>query len=404
MKNFKKFILLMTFIMITLFPLGAFAEEGLSTVKVYFTAEKIPTITENEVVFELYDEGGETLFDTKVHTLKRGHGGFEIEFSVPEYSAGTKFKFVVASGAKGAIHGEKNAAEHILETYAMPGGEGVLENYTSFYMSLDPYWNREAYIKIPSSEKTLFYHCVEDSDIYITYDLLDELGIRHEKVGGEKPCVKLYTDEEHEARFYINDIYALIGGEGVNLEKETFEIDAMPFVPLSKVAQYFACGYEVVKNGEYTVEINLGVSEFCEAGQKEKFVNSKNITSKTDYIIWVSKKDFEVNLFVKNGDKWAYVNAFPCSIGKPSTPTIEGAFEYYQYQPIWNYDKYYCGPVMRFYGGYALHSYLIKYNGKPYDARLGKKVSEGCVRMHPDDITWLAENIPLYTRVWVTGE
>ncbi len=403
MKTLKKVVLMMTFIMIALLPLCAFAEGDLASVKVYFTAEEIPTIIENEVVFELYDESGETLLDTKTHTLKRGHKGFEIEFEVPPYRAGKKYKFAVI-GAKGAIHDGVYASEHILETYSMPNGEGVLENYTSFYMTLDCYWNKEAVIKLPGTEKTLFYHCMEENDVYVTYDLLSELGIKYEKTEGEKPYLRLFTDDGHEARFYINDIYALIGGKGVNLEKATFEIDTMPFVPLSEVAQYFSCGYEVVKNDEYTVEISLTASEFSEAGQKAKFVNSKNITSKTDYMIWVSKKNFEVNTFAKNGEEWVLIRTFPCSIGAPATPTIEGSFEYYQYQPIWNYDKYYCSPVMRFRGGYALHSYLIKYDGTPYDARLGKRISLGCVRMHPDDITWLAENIPLYTRVWVTAQ
>ncbi len=403
MKTFRRIVLTMAFVMITLLSISVFAEEDLTSVKVYFGAEKIPTITENEVVFELYDESGETLLDTKKHKLKRGHVGFEIEFEVPAYSAGKKFKFVVASGAKGAIHGDVQGAEHILETYSMPDENGLLVNYTSFYMNLDCYWNKEATIKIPSTDKTLFYHCVEGDEVYVTYDLLEKIGISAKKYNEEKPYVKLYTDKSHEARFYINDIYALFGAEGVNLEKATFEIDTMPFVPLSKVAQYFQCDYKVVKKSEYQIEIELSNSAYSEAGKKEKFVNSKSVTSKTDYMIWVSKKDFEVNIFVKNGDKWALTHTFPCSIGKPSTPTIEGMFEYYQYQSVWQYAKYYCGPVMRFRGGYAFHSYLIKYNGTPYDARLGQQVSAGCVRMHPDDITWMTKNIPLYTRVWITA-
>ncbi len=403
MRIFKKTILLATFMLIALLSLNAFAQEELTNVKVYFSAEKIPTIVENEVSFELYDESGATLLDTKKQKLKRGHGGFEIDFKVPAFSAGTKFKFVVADGAKGAIHGDVNSREHILQTYSMPNENGELVNHTSFYMTLDPYWNKEATIKIPSTKQTLFYHCAEGDEVYVTYDLLEKIGVKAQKVNEAKPYVKLYTDSKHEARFYINDIYALIGGKGVNLEKATFEIDTMPFVPLSKVAEYFQCDYEVVKNNEYQIEIKLSNSAYSKAGEKEKFVNSKSVTSKTNYMIWVSKKDFEVNVFVKNDGKWAFVDSFPCSIGKPSTPTIEGMFEYYQYQPIWQYAKYYCGPVMRFKGGYALHSYLVKYDGTPYDARLGQKVSAGCVRMHPDDIQWLVDNMPLYTRVWVTA-
>ena len=304
MKIFRKTILLTFVLMITVLSLCAFAQEDLTTVKVYFGAEKIPTIAENEVVFELYDESGNTLLDTKKHTLKRGHAGFEIEFEVPAYSAGAKFKFVVADGAKGAIHGDANAKEHILETYAMPDENGVLVNYTSFYMTLDPVWNKEAVINVPTTANTLFYHCIEGEEVYVTYDLLDKMGIKHEKVEEEKPCVKLYTDKEHEARFYINDVYALFGYEGVNLDKATFEIDTMPFVPLSKVAQYFECDYQVVENSEYQIVIELANSAYTKAGEKERLVNSKGVTSKTDYMIWVSKKDYEVNVFKKQSGKW----------------------------------------------------------------------------------------------------
>ena len=58
---------------------------------------------------------------------------------------------------------------------------------------------------------------------------------------------------------------------------------------------------------------------------------------------------------------------------------------------------------MRFYKGYALHSTLIRYNGTPYDNRVGVKISHGCVRIRPEGINWLVQNIPLYSRVLVTG-
>lgn len=134
----------------------------------------------------------------------------------------------------------------------------------------------------------------------------------------------------------------------------------------------------------------------------EFFVNKNNIQSKTDWLIWVSKKDFRVVVFNKAEDKWKYNTSFMCTIGKPSTPTITGEFEYYMTQPKWTYPKYWCGPVMRFKSGYAFHSTLIKYNGEPYDARLGVKASLGCVRLHPDNINWLTDNIPLNTKVYIT--
>ena len=402
MRLLGKGLFLAAAIMVSVFSFGAFAEEAvMDNVKVYFSAAEIPTLVENDVVFNLYD--GETLIGTKSYPLKRGNGGFELEFTVPEYEAGKKFRFSVAEGAKAIHHNGTYSADHILETYAMPDENGVMQYYSSFYMDLIPNWNKEAVIKIPGLKQTLFYHCLTDSEVYVTVDLLNVLDIKCEKhFDAEKPYFTLYTDDFHSATFYLNDIYALIGNEGINLDTPVFEIGGMPCVPLSKIAVYFACNYQVVSDGRYTREITLTPSVYSKKYAKSVEVNNKDISSRTDYMIWVSKKDFEVNVFSGSKNNWNLVKNFTCSIGAPSSPTVEGQFEYHQYQPKWTYDKYYCGPVMRFYKGYAFHSYLIKYDGTAYDDRLGMRVSAGCVRMHPNDIGWMVNNVPMYTKVVVT--
>ncbi|MBR3942936.1 MAG: L,D-transpeptidase [Clostridia bacterium] len=136
----------------------------------------------------------------------------------------------------------------------------------------------------------------------------------------------------------------------------------------------------------------------------EQFVNQNNYQSKTDYLIWVSKSDYRTVLFKKgeNGS-WVYRDSFKCTIGAPSTPTITGEFEYHQYQPKWYYEDFWCGPVMRFYGGYALHSTLIRYDGSAYDARLGVKASHGCVRLAPEVMNYLVKVTPMHTAIVVTG-
>lgn len=403
MKLLKKSLFL-AIVIAAFLCVNAYAEEGVfNTVKIYFGGNTTPTIVEGDAVMQIYSEDGATLLDTKTYAVKRGYAPFEVEFNVPEYSIGTKFKFVVSGIVDATHHNGFYTKEHILETYSMPDENGVQQYYTSFYMDLCTKWNKEAIIRIPGVEQTLFYHCLTEDEVYVTVDLLEKLDIKCEKhYDEEKPYIVLSTDSEHSARFYINDIYALFGYEGVNLAQPTFEIDSMPFVPLSKVATYFACNYAVTHEDSFCREITLTPSVYSEKYAKAQRMNTSNISSKTNYMIWVSKKDFEVNIFKGSKNNWQLVTSFPCSIGKPSSPTVEGQFEYHQYQPIWKYDKYYCGPVMRFYRGYAFHSYLIKYDGTAYDDRLGMKVSAGCVRMHPKDIKWMVANIPMYTKVVVT--
>ena len=133
------------------------------------------------------------------------------------------------------------------------------------------------------------------------------------------------------------------------------------------------------------------------------FVNKSGVSSATNYLVWVSKKDYKVTVFLGSKGNWQYVKSFDCAIGAPSTPTITGQFEYYMYQPRWSYDTYYVGPVMRFArGGYAIHSTLLRYNGSSADGRLRMKISHGCVRVAPENIKWLVDYIPLHTRVYIT--
>jgi lipoprotein-anchoring transpeptidase ErfK/SrfK len=136
----------------------------------------------------------------------------------------------------------------------------------------------------------------------------------------------------------------------------------------------------------------------------EKFVNDRDIKSETDYLIWVSKANFKVNVFELKAGKWKYVKDIHCSIGAVNTPTVTGEFVYHQQQSKWQYDGYYVGPIMRFYKGYAIHTTLINNNGTDRDARVGKIISHGCVRVRPADMDWLINFIPLNTKVFVTNE
>ena len=397
MKLFRN-ILFSSLIIVFVLSVQAYARETAESLKVRLNVGNISTIIENEVRFELYDDTGVVNFDTVFHQLKRGQDSFEIEFALPRYPVGTKFLLLIDDGVKGATYEGVYSSKHLLETKSIEG-----ENITEFEMELDCYWNKEASIKIDGSDKTDYNYRIIGNEVYVTLDLIKALGIQYEPhLTEEKPYIKLYTDSFHKAVFYIDDIYAVFGNDALNLPEPVYLENSMPYVPLSRVAVYFACNYNLVAESPYLREITLTPSVYTDKYKKEKAVNSKNVSSKTNYMIWVSKKDFEVNIFTGRENNWSHLITYPCSIGAVSTPTVEGQFEYHQYQPIWKYDKYYCGPVMRFYRGYAFHSYLIRYDGTPYDDRLGMKVSAGCVRMHPNDIKWMVANIPMYTKVVVT--
>lgn len=386
-----------------LFSVHAYAETGKpDSVTIHFERENIPTIVENNVKIELCDESGVVSFGTVTHQLRRDEAKFDVEFDLPNYSIGTKFIVNIGDGVKGAYYGDNFGSSHILETKAVRDENGVMKNVTEFSMKLDCYWNKETSIKADGKETAYNYIVMED-DVYVPREFMEALGVKFDShLDAAKPYVKLYTDGYHHVTVYPGDVYAVFGDEALNLAAPIPQIDGKVYYPLSRVAVYFACNYTLVSDTEYLKEITLTSSVYSDKYVKESTINSRNISSKTNYMIWVSKKDFQVNIFTGSENNWTLDRTFPCSIGAPGSPTVEGQFEYYQWQSRWTYSSYYCGPIMRFYNGYAFHSYLIRYNGTPYDGRLGMRISHGCVRMHPDDIGWMSANIPLYTKVYIT--
>ncbi len=136
--------------------------------------------------------------------------------------------------------------------------------------------------------------------------------------------------------------------------------------------------------------------------QKETFVNAKNYSSDTEYLIWVSLSAQKVNVFKGAQNKWSLLHSFDCASGKSSTPTPIGITHVTYKQTAWITEDYQCRPIVRFYPGtgYAFHSRLYSPNGKVLiDATIGKPASHGCIRMMDEGIYWIYKNIPTDTTV-----
>ncbi len=393
-----KKVLIISFILIMAFSVSAFAEDVPGSVKISFNTDEIPTVKEQAVTFGIFDASGQTLFDSKTVSVKRGVYVYDVDFAVPEYNGEATYILKITDGGGDMTLNGITASTLTLNPFSLSG-----EGATCFSVKYNPIWNYEAVIKIPGVSNTLFYHYIMPDDVYVTTDLLSQLGIECKTdFGAEKPNFTLSVNE-YSATFYVDDIYATFGGVGENLTGKAFVTDSMPFVPLSRVATYFACNYTLEKEDAYHKAISLTMSLYSDEYKKAAYVNSLDTESKTDYLVWVDKSEYSVNVYLGTTGNWRLIKSFPCAIGAPKTPTIEGSFEYYQYQDRWQYNGYYCGPIMRFKGGYALHSVLIRNNGNFYDGRVRAKISHGCVRMLPDDIKWMVSYVPLYTRILVTA-
>ena len=201
--------------------------------------------------------------------------------------------------------------------------------------------------------------------------------------------------------FNVDNIYTTAFGTDLNAAHETIIIDGTVYVSLRTFAEILGSDLYITDN-YYSLTIDMTGSPIVKNYFESIPVNQWGISSRTNYLVWVSKSEYKVRVYEGSQYKWKLVREAPCAIGAPGTPTITGSFEY-QYKTRWDYGTYYVGPCLVFYGGYALHSVLLRYDGSEYDGRTGVQISHGCIRLKKWDIDWIANTIPLYTRIYVTN-
>ena len=203
-----------------------------------------------------------------------------------------------------------------------------------------------------------------------------------------------------------------VGSKEVQAFNETFTMDGpvitvneYPYIPLEPFAKIVESDILIQDEGTH---VNAAIW-FSDVVRREvnnelenEYINTLDITSDTEYLIWVKKSDYTVRVYKGTTNNWNMIKDLTCSVGKLYTPTCTGTFKYYSKENRWTYSSYYVGPIMRFNGGYAIHTTLIRYDGTPYDDRVGMNLSHGCVRLQPQDMEWLINRIPLYTTVYIT--
>lgn len=354
---------------------------------------------ERHFAFLLYACDGQTELGRKYINTKNWETSFNVKFSVPEYNIGEKFIIKLFSDNAELIYNGLSGKEAILETYVTSDEAGNIVYQTSFYGEIRPYDEKIVKIKVENNTINTDYR-VFGNEIYVSEDFIKELNV---SVTRNKDSWTLKSQTENfYMNFYKDNIYATRNSEGYNLNYPVYEENGKAFLPLYDIAVYFACSYS--ESGESERIISMKKSYYSKDTTKEKFVNSSGVSSRTNYLIWISKSTYTVNVFTGSKGNWHLYKSYPCALGAPRTPTIEGQFEYIERLNRWSYANYYCGPVMRFHNGYALHSTLIRYNGTPYDDRVGVNISLGCIRLHPADIQELVSFTPFKTRIYITAK
>jgi lipoprotein-anchoring transpeptidase ErfK/SrfK len=151
-----------------------------------------------------------------------------------------------------------------------------------------------------------------------------------------------------------------------------------------------------------SIKINYTEDDIKDSQNKQDFANRNNILSQTNYLIWVNKASYSVNIFEKTNNYWTLINQFSCSIGASGTPTIEGIFQTVGKLSYFVEGSIRCKYATRIFQGYMFHTILYNKNGIGiFDDRIGIEISHGCIRLAPENAKYIYENIPVKTTVYI---
>ena len=123
--------------------------------------------------------------------------------------------------------------------------------------------------------------------------------------------------------------------------------------------------------------------------------------SNTNYLILVDLTNHWLTIFKRNNGSWQAYKDWQISCGAPSTPTVVGHYTVGSRGYSFGHG-YTCYYWTQFYGDYLFHS-VKYYEGtfKIMDGRLGRSISQGCVRMNINNAKWINQNIPSGTHVYI---
>ena len=165
------------------------------------------------------------------------------------------------------------------------------------------------------------------------------------------------------------------------------------------------------------VEIGDKVYSFTDKGVKVTGLKAQmdkkayNKSSDTKYLILVDKSNYQVAIYKGSKKNWKRIKFFKCAIGASDTETIEGTFSMGPSGGRAFKLKYFdaeggvrCWYASRIKGGYMFHSILYWPTSSPTDsaianARLGAKISHGCIRLALKNAKWIYDKIPEGTKV-----
>ncbi len=359
-------------------------------------------VVDSFVKIEVYDKN-----NNLVGTEREWVGGItrtlDLHYDVPEYTLGDAFTVKLVEGAVSLAYYDTTIkpGESLTVTtnyYTDSNGEFVSGNVFNFDMV--PNWEKEVIVYCEDKKLSLNPRAriVNSKTLVPVRRVAEAMGLNVKYDSRYDSVVCSVGDQQ--LIFNMGNTYTTLNNDSFNIDVAPCYIQKSAYVPVRTLAEAFNAPLSVTDHGD-NLEIVIGQSEKVREYLLKTPVNRWNISSRTDYMVWVSKSEYTVRLYEGSKNNWKLIYTAPCAIGAPDTPTITGSYEYIE-KTRWDYPGYYVGPVLRFHNGYALHSTLLYYNGTEYDGRVGVQISHGCIRLHPKDINYIASTVPMYTRIYIT--
>lgn len=369
-----------------------------ATVSVTATIADTPFMKTSDVVFEISSLDGQVL-DKESQSLTYDTKSLVFTFDVPKFEIGTSFKVRATDGLDSIQYYEDiyhTCEEIILPTYYY--GNNLVS--TDIAVTINPLFDKSVNLYYDADWANATGARVINGSAMIPAQAVAKFigfNVRYDKDYN----VEVISLDNKEMLFNVGTAYTTVFGKDLFATEPTVMIDGIVYISLRTFADSIGSELEVKDYGTH-LDINMSPSGLVEDYFANLPINSMNVSSRTNYMVWVSLSEYKTRLYEGRTNHWKPLLEATCGIGAPGTPTVTGSFEYKYKASRWDYGTYYVGPCLVFYGGYALHSVLLNQNNTEYDGRVGIKLSHGCVRLKKQDIDFIANTIPVGTRILVT--
>ncbi|NMB19504.1 MAG: L,D-transpeptidase family protein [Firmicutes bacterium] len=135
----------------------------------------------------------------------------------------------------------------------------------------------------------------------------------------------------------------------------------------------------------------------------ETYVNERNLTSKTDHLVWVDIDRQLTHVFTGGEGNWTLIRTMFCSTGKNVSPTLRGLHEVAERGEWFFTERLNRGGEnwVQFAGPYMFHSLPMDRDRNIMDYTLRERRSSGCIRLSMEDSVWFYSFIKRRSTVFV---